>query len=403
MLDINNYVSDGYTLEIFTASVFQACNYYVDCNLKVIEERVCKKGSVDILEIDILARKYTKENIELSIVECKRGCTFEDLFKFVGISQYIKPEKSILVCQSNQLEEIKEAGLKTQTDVFEPNEIFYQYCAKEKILDMFYQSNLLINSFYQKNTIVRILKRKIRLSKKEKDAFGEVKKYLIELIGRIWKIPNSIEKANAIYHLITSNKDFVRRIASTLYIREKHKKSESYMMDNPICLAAAFIVLKARIAYIISTVEVALQFYNGQIKELDDLEDENQEEMIMLLAKNIETAVLIPNFLQTLVYIFGGVLSLVDEDDKENISSYMGTSFNNIINCLDLIERLFQIGKYKIQWGFTTDMKVLSFRYTPNPLKGYGILNRKKLGFSTENFSFSDEWIESLNDYRRKR
>jgi hypothetical protein len=45
-------------------------------------------------------------------------------------------------------------------------------------------------------------------------------------------------------------------------------------------------------------------------------------------------------------------------------------------------------------------MGIKSLKYIPYPLKGLGMINREKLGFSTEDFGFRKEWKESLKNYK---
>lgn len=81
--------------------------YYIDTNLKVTEEKVSNSGKVDVLEIDIYAKVFDKASVNTTLIECKRGCTFNDLFLFVGVSNLINANNNIMVALSKQLEDIK--------------------------------------------------------------------------------------------------------------------------------------------------------------------------------------------------------------------------------------------------------------------------------------------------------
>ena len=71
-----------------------------------------------------------------------------------------------------------------------------------------------------------------------------------------------------------------------------------------------------------------------------------------------------------------------------------------VYKIIKLLEELFSLAEVRIQWGFINDMGIKSLKYIPYPLKGLGMINREKLGFSTEDFGFRKEWKESLKNYK---
>ena len=44
-------------------------------------------------------------------------------------------------------------------------------------------------------------------------------------------------------------------------------------------------------------------------------------------------------------------------------------------------------------------MGVLILDYTPHPLRGLGMINRKSLNYSIDNFLYAKEWILETNKY----
>ncbi|NLU43425.1 MAG: hypothetical protein GXX11_00865, partial [Acholeplasmataceae bacterium] len=86
MEPIGELINNGRELELLVASFFQAYQYYVDSNLKWIEDNIDSTGSVDILEIDVLAKTFSVSGVKSTLIECKRGCVFNDIFKFVGVA-----------------------------------------------------------------------------------------------------------------------------------------------------------------------------------------------------------------------------------------------------------------------------------------------------------------------------
>ena len=119
--------------------------------------------------------------------------------------------------------------------------------------------------------------------------------------------------------------------------------------------------------------------------------------VVKKIKDNIGIASRIPVFLQTFILIFGGVLC-ISSKDIDNIAGYMKMSKSQLFETIELLKDLFKLAQYNIQWGFTTDLGILSMKYIPNAIKGLGMYNRENLGFEQSDFIFQAEWKNALNN-----
>jgi hypothetical protein len=401
MIEIEDLINNGKNLEIFTASYFQSLGYYIESNLKWIDDKEDNSGKVDVLELDVLAKTFMINSIKTTLVECKRGCTFNDFFKFAGIAQLIKANENILVCQSKQENEIKKLGTKMGIKVQTPNDMSPALLDEniQELFLFFFISNKLSNQLFDKEIIKSTIAQNRPFTDCENRAYNEIRKYMADLIGKVWRNPDLSQQASQIKQLLDDHPDFVREIARILQIKPGKKSSEFYMKTNPMCQAAGYLVLKVRISYIICAVQCAYLLAQKGHLDTEKIKDDNFIKVVNLLHKKFEFAIQIPYFLQSLIYIFGGSFSLLGDTDIKNISHYLKMEQSSVLQIIKLLEELFLLSEVRVQWGFIKDMKIISFKYVPYPLKGIGILNREKLGFSTEDFGFQKEWKESLKKF----
>ena len=141
-------------------------------------------------------------------------------------------------------------------------------------------------------------------------------------------------------------------------------------------LTAGYLVLKVRVSYIICAVQCA---YLAQkvLLDTDNIKDASFIKVVDLLRKELELAMQIPWFLQSLIYIFGGTISLIGDNDVKNIAHYLKMEQSAVYKIIKLLEELFSLAEVRIQWGFINDMGIKSLKYIPYPLKGLGMINRE--------------------------
>lgn len=399
MIEAIDLIKDGRDLELLVASYFQASDYYVDCNLKWVEDKDDLLGKIDVCEIDILAKVFCIHPVKTTLIECKRGCKYDDLLKFSGVANLIAADNNIMVCQSHDIPYLKQVGKEINIQVKTPEELLLELTTEQKEkFSFYYAANCMSNQLLNKETIIDNLSSSRKFSNDEQEAYNDFRKFMAELIGKIWKEQDLVKQSIQIKSLLDTHSDFVRKIAKQLNIKPSNKNSEYYMNLNMLCQAAGFLVLKVKVSYVICAVQCAIALENGGSLSLDKVNDKSFVSVVNLARNNLVVASKIPLFLQDFIYIFGGMVSMIDKD-LYNIAQYMKTTFAELNTMISLLKRLFELTETKIQWGFIEDNTVLSLKYVPIPLKARGLVNREHLGYSIKGFCFADQWKKSLDKY----
>lgn len=398
-MDIHKLFDNGQKLELFTNACFQTLDYYIDTNLKVTEDKVNNPGKIDVLELDIHAKLFDDTSVDTTLVECKRGCTFNDLFLFSGVSNVINANNNIMVVLSKQLDDVKLQAEKLKITILEPLELYNQIDSdQENVFLMFYLWNEMKHSIMSKEFIKSCLTSSPteRLLRCQENAYHEVRAYLSLLNGKVWREPNLLVRAQSFADLLSSHKDFVRKIARIQKLSPANRNSQHYIDSNEICQAAGALVLDIKLAYIVCAVECAiLQINTNSFKDI------GFHNLVTKLASRIEIATLIPKFLQYFINIFGGVY-LKKAEDINNICSIINISRKQFDDIISLLKELFILPEIGIQWGFEEDFLVENLKYTPSLYKAIGIENRQKLNFNTNMFVQKDLWQKNLNSWRDK-
>lgn len=399
MYEVADLIKDGKDLEILVSSYYQAYDYYVESNLKWIEDKEDLPGKVDILELDVLAKMFSIHSVERTLIECKRGCTYKDIFKFSGVAKFVGANSNVLICQSHDINKLKSVGDRINIQVKTPEDLLTTLSDdQQEKLSFFYDSNSISNQLFEKETIKSMMATSGKFSVAEQKAYNMIRGYMAELIGKIWREPDLIQQSIQIKDLLDTHSDYVREIARLLQIKPGNKASEFYMKQNMLCRAAGYLVLKVRVSYVICAIHCAVDLENGVLLELDRIQDDSFLNVVDLSRKELATAVKIPQFLQEFIYIFGGITSLLK--DVHNIAQYMKMDTLEMKRIIGLLKQLFKLTENRIQWGFVEDMDVLVLKYVPTPIKGLGLINREKLDCSIDGFCFADQWKESLSIYR---
>jgi len=392
-------IKNGKDLELFTSSYYQSYNYYVENNLKWIEDEKGSAGKADILELDLLAQKFNIYSVEKTLIECKRGCTYNDIFKFSGVAKYIGADYNIIICQGHNISMLKKVGVRIKIQVRTPEELLSTLSNDQQLkLSFFHASNNISNQLFRKELIKSTMSTPGKFSGIEKRAYNLIRSYMSELIGKIWRETDLTQQAIEIKKLLDTHSNFVREIARLLKIKPGNKASEIYMDQNMLCRAAGYLVLKVRMTYVVCAIHCAIALKNGFLLDLDRIQDKSFLSVVDLSSAKLATAIKVPHFLQEFIYIFGGMTAFFDED-VNNIAQYMKMNVSEIMEIIGLLKQLFRLTKNRINWGFREDMNVLYLKYVPNPIKGIGLKNREKLNWSIKDFCFADQWKKSLRFY----
>jgi hypothetical protein len=340
-------------------------------------------------------------SVERTLIECKRGCTYNDLLKFYGITKLVGANSNVLICQSHDVDMLKKLGddhfniqVKTPKDL-----LATLSDDQQKKLSFFYDSNSISNQLFEKETIKSIMAASGKFSVAEQRAYNMIRSYMAELIGKIWKEPDLIQQSIQIKNLLDTHYDYVREIARFLQIKPGKESSEFYMEKNMLCRTAGYLVLRVRVSYVICAIECAVALENGVVLELDKIQDDSFLNVVDLLRKELPTTVKVPQFLQEFIYIFGGMVSQPGKD-AYNIARYMKIDVSTMMEMVSLLKKLFKLSRSRIQWEFVEDLGVLFLKYVPVPIKGLGVINREKLNFSITEFCYADQWKKELSFYK---
>lgn len=384
---------EGWELECLTISIFQTLGYYVESNLKWLEDRVGAAGTADILELDVLSKSYSPLKITKIVTECKRGCDFNDFFKFLGISSFVKVDAKYLICQSSQFADLYSLGIKNDMVVIKPEDIFNTFTISDaEKLSVFRGVSYILLALINKQKIQDDIHQGVRFTAKEEEAYSEIRSYLSLLVGRVWRESDPRDQFKILNNIFETKRDFVRKIARKIGLG--NGVSENFMYDNALCQAAGYLVLKAKISYIICAVECAINsVISPESNYLNQITDEGFRQCVILMRENLSLSCKIPNFIQTWIYQFGGFLNKYGNDIDE-IAKCMNERRESIVKIIEFLQRLFTIlsTTYGIQWGFLEDMEILHFRYVPQPIRGLGIAYRKHLGLDVRDFCFGTQW-----------
>ena len=401
----NGFSSDyrnltGQELEVLASALFQTLDYYIDINLTWMEERESSPGSTGILEIDVLAKEFSPLKITRILTECKRGCDFNDFFKFLGICKFMSVDSKYLICQSRQFEELYKLGLNNDIFVVEPENIVTTFSVNDQNkLNLLRGINLIILTITDKAKIASALHEGSQFTKEEERAYNEIRKYLINLNGWIWKEADPRIQQRKIFDLMQNNKGFIKVIARKLGL--KNDVSENLMRDNALCTAAGYAVLQTKINYIVCAVECAIEsLVSPDEQYLSKIEDPSFISCVEKFKTNIALACKIPHFIQVWVNVFGGMINNNDTNDIELFSLFFNERKKTIKDLIIILEEIFCLfqGTYIIQWGFIEEFNIKMFRYVPRAIRGIGIAFRKKNGLNVEDFCFAEEWeAEMMN------
>lgn len=391
-------------LEQFVAAIFQSQGYYVERNLKWPEPRVSDEDrSVDILEADILARHFSPFGESRILIECKGGCTFTDLFKFIGIKQVVKPAAAFLICSnSSNFQEIERVGKENDIVVIRPEDIIKKFNLKQQHSSL--QKWTLINgiedALLETNNIASILheKPKTRLSKEQQKAYSEIRKYNSVLKGQYWKESDPRLQSAIISDLLLTKKDFVRHIAREQGI--KAGDTENAIAQNVLCESAASLVVKAKLSYLISALRCAIfSLISTDENYIDSIKDESFKSVVMKIMNNIPIACRLPAFIQWWIYQWGGLLNQTNNEIK-TMAKQFGERSETIIEFITLLDEIFsimtQIGS--INWGIHKTPTAYQLKGLPDSYKGVGTVIREENGVNMDSTPFSFIWKNHMDN-----
>jgi hypothetical protein len=400
-LDIKSL--SGTDLERFVSSLFQSQGYYVERNLRWPEPRIANvQQSVDILEADILARYFSPFWESRILIECKGGCTFNDLFKFIGICNVVRPDAAFLICSNSaNFDEIEKVGKENRIIVIRPEDIMSKFGSSLQVqmIKKWYCVNQIEDTYLDRDRLSKYLGYpNAKFSQLENQAFSEIKKYNSLIRGEYWKTSDPRKQALLLNELFQDQKDFIRSIGRAQEI--KFQNSELAITNNIFCESAASVLLRAKISYLISALRCAIySLISTEENYLNEIKDENFKAVVVKMTESIHIACRLPSFIQFWVYNWGGILYTAN-NEIELLSKQYGERTETIQGFISLLDEIFRIitSVGIFDWGMHKAPGYTQFKAIPDAIRGIGMVTRKETpGIDMKPYPYAIQWEQKYN------
>ncbi len=383
--------------EDFIAAILQCGGYY-------LERGIIHRIKQDVLELDIVSTKFSKENVERTISEVKSGgWGLSDIFKVRGWLDYLGLNKaSFIVQQPNQTMEIsKNIASKIKVALInneglDNSELLDAYSiTKENIADEVIESYRY--AFALEAEMVLYLRSRSK-SDSSKIGFQALEKYLFEINSNSFFVNKPVDRIKKLFDAYIENKNITARIAeeiennpypdsgNDLTINEKQFNKLFYeVKDKSVLYVALYAELLARIAILKSCIEDIL------IGKSEDFVERLQH---FTLPVNIRNGLqelqkepysyLYPYFWQVFVYLFGGfILNDKKSDEYQLLSSITKIPIENIPNAFNAFDKLFPLGEGKSWMIQQPNTQITVMQFFPLPLSGIGA-NFRRMKYKNE-------------------
>lgn len=386
-------------LERFVAAIFQTAGYYVERDLTWQEDRAGSSSqTVDILQADAIAYNFSPFEETRILIECKGGGSFNDLFKFIGIKNIVKPNSSYFVCNNTlNFDEILKLGITNNIVVTRPEDFLNNFKYKRNIqnLTYWYWINEIIDSVLTKERLVKY-NGGTPFSTEESLAYQTIRKYYATIKGRIWKELDPLLQVENINKLFNTNKGFVRAILKIQNLPTTD--TENAVATNFLCESAAFVVLRAKIIYIISALRCAINsFTSTSSNYLSSIQDQSFLNVVNKLIDSIDIACRLPKFIQFWIFQCGGLLNTQGEE-VSIFAKWLGEREEVIVEFINLLKEIFTliISNKGLVWSLNERNKIIEFNAIPDSLRGFGIYFREQLNIPIEPFVYRKQWLDKF-------
>ena len=392
--------------EDFIAAILQSCGYY-------LERGIIHRIKQDVLELDIVSSKFSKENVDRTISEIKSGgWGLPDIFKVRGRMDYLNLGKaSFIVQHPNQTMEVSKSIASKINVVLINNqdldcsELFSAYSInKEEITDEIIESYRY--AFALETEMILYLRSRVK-SDSKKIGFQMLEKYLFEINSNSFFVNTPVDRIKKLFDAYVENKNITARIAEEiesdsypdsgdgLVISKKQFYKLFYeAKDKSILYVALYAELLARIAILKSCIEDIL--IGKPESFLDRLKHftlpANIRDGLQKLQKE-PYSYLYPYFWQVFVYLFGGFI-LNDKKDSEYqlLSSITKIPVEAIPDAFNAFDKLFPLGEGKSWIIQQPNTQISVMQFFPLPLSGIGA-NFRRIRYKKEN----DDSYENLS------
>ena len=193
--------------EDFIAAILQSCGYY-------LERGIIHRIKQDVLELDIVSSKFSKENVDRTISEIKSGgWGLPDIFKVRGWMDYLNLGKaSFIVQHPNQTMEVSKSIASKINVVLINNqdldcsELFSAYSInKEEITDEIIESYRY--AFALETEMILYLRSRVK-SDSKKIGFQMLEKYLFEINSNSFFVNTPVDRIKKLFDAYVENKKY---------------------------------------------------------------------------------------------------------------------------------------------------------------------------------------------------
>lgn len=406
--------------EDYVAAILNAGGYYLDRSVHRT------KDGLELLELDIVATKFTSENTRSKIIEVKSGgWGIKDLFKVNGWLNYLGKNQAAFIYQKvseNKDEAImqevaKEFKIDLLNSILTPDNTIDDSAILERFqIDLQNVPKPVLYAFRYSYDLERVMLDFIRKFIKENPQYltpNIVYGYFRQLTDGSFFIYDPIERL----HFLTDLSKEHRNIACML---DKELKGNGVLspdecvnfdkwfeIENPKDMqqrpvdVALYVQLLNRLYVLKSIVEYLLMpAKEGQTEMERFMERLNYMSLNYNITYGIETLkshpqyYLYPYFYQVFFYVFGGFFTVAKKEEEYRLlSDLTGLSVGDIDKALVFWDELFPLQN---SWIYEMNNKGIEFmKFVPSPLRGIGVNFRRHL-YAPEGVKDSEALFENL-------
>lgn len=393
----------GSNLECFVAALYHAEGYYVTTNLTYRPITTDGNAGKSLMEIDVMAIKFTPTGEQVTIIECKGGGRASEALVFSGIASLIKPHKAIFICNHPKGEEenIRHVCNNGNIDFYLLSELTTKYNFDEnykRIVDAWYQVEVLLNSFLDPDKLSSALGVTKIKSSNYFTAYQSIMKLNGTRLNPAWLAAKSSQKKyEYIGLLMMSHRAFP--LSCTRVSNIKCSKVEDAFVKSPIADVAASEVLQLRIEWITSALRIAYEYAETKDSNLFKGMSVQHIESIKLMASNLSFYCKIPYFFQLWSLLFGGMLN--KQNENLLLATILNTDVNSIKILCECIENFFSImlGATDIQLRYLVTDRGRSYEIMNigNSIRGCSISFRTEIGLPVSAWPHGKGWEKRYN------
>lgn len=393
----------NYDFEDFFSGFFQLFGHYIETNL-------INQSKDTILELDIIASKYSSESeLQIHLIEVKSGCFgYDDIFKVRGWIDYLKDYNGIMIgkdkSEHSDLDQLNSIANRLDIKLFiipniedlsqlsqfgnisETNRIeldIWRYVAKfERIFEKY------LNDGSKVGGIMR---------------FRAIKKYYRSINNKIFFIDIILIKVLMLYQLYLENINISAKCGNEMLgsdfnqdCSSMHKRNyySTFVFNqlNEIQISA-YIEYRAKLSILKCAVDYLVYSNIGQTTKTIDLKGTDfdlWESTPTSFKSGLDTLkshpyfYKYPYFWQLFMWYFGGFLLRNNyEVEYEYLAEKTGIPVEEIPNALKAFDILFPTTN---SWFREIDSDLLILKLFPAPFAGLGVFSRLNL-FNKEDFN----------------